>query len=80
MLAFDYSSKYKEESKKLRKDFKFLTYKIIFMLYEQLYAKKIGGGENPWTLKDLKSYKDKRLNVRFDNTVCTLSIFTVTGK
>ena len=75
MLAFDYGlSKYTEESKKLREDFKFLTYKIIFMMYEQLYAKKIGGGENPWTLKDLKSYKDKRSNVRINKAVCSLSI------
>ena len=57
MLAFD-SALPKiniEKSKKLRKDFRFLTLKILRTIYEQLYFKKVNDN---WTLKELKMYKD----------------------
>ena len=55
MLAFDIASeKYEKKAKKLRQDFRFLTYNVIRKMYEHLYHKKM-----EWSVEDFKDYRTK---------------------
>ena len=57
MLAFDIASeKYEEKAKKLRQDFRFLTYDVIRKMYEHLYHKKLN---EKWSVEDFKDYRTK---------------------
>ena len=49
-----------EKSKKLRTDFKFLTYEIIKVMYGKAYFEKV---DKNWTMKDFRGHFDSKSEV-----------------